>query len=227
MYLSGRSASQVTIGLVGSSTIASTLLGSAQFRFASCFSSAGVTHARSLGFAGLAPVAGAAVGLTAVGVAVGAGFVAAVSAGGNPDLGAVVDELEAFGLLVAVPVGLSGLGPVAVGTGVGVVGASTRVARIRSCDDFCNELMVAASGVPGNETTMSLPPWVETSASVTPDPFTRARMMSTAFRIWPWFICWLPTTLGVRISWVPPDRSSPSLGARWAVPQVLTAPSRP
>src|SRR5450631_882455 len=105
MYLSGRSASQVTIGLAGSSTMASTLLGSAQFRFASCFSSAGVTHARSLGFLGLAPVAGAGVGVaagvTAVGFAVGAGLVAALRAGGKPDLGAVVAELEAFDPLVA------------------------------------------------------------------------------------------------------------------------------
>jgi hypothetical protein len=86
--------------------MASTLLGSAQFRFASCFWRAGVTQARSLGSLGLAPVAGAAVvgvaaGVTAVGLAVGAGFVAAVSAGGKPDLAAVVAGLEAFELLVA------------------------------------------------------------------------------------------------------------------------------
>jgi hypothetical protein len=69
--------------------MASTLLGSAQFRSASCFSSAGVTHARSLGFLGFAAGAAVLAGAVAVPV-VGAGVVAAVRAGGKPDLGAVV-----------------------------------------------------------------------------------------------------------------------------------------
>jgi hypothetical protein len=85
------------------------------------------------------------------------------------------------------------------------------VARIRSCEDFCSESMVALSGLPGSEITM-LVPWVVTSASATPDPSTLARMMSTAFWTWPSLIGWPLTTLGARISWVPPSRSSPSLG---------------
>src|SRR5665648_1186797 len=209
MYLTGRSLSQVTMGLAGSSTMASTLLGLAQSSVASAFSSSGVTHARSLAFLGLAVVVDEAV----VGLAVGAGVVAAVSAGGKPDLGAVVAVPVAAGLLVAGAVVLPVTVPVDVGTGVGAVPASTRTARIRSCDDFCSEAMVALSGLPGSETTMLLP-WVVTSASATPDPSTRARMMSTAFWTWPGLIAWLPTTLGSRISCVPPCRSSPSFGVR-------------
>src|SRR5674476_36714 len=100
MYFSGwvGSLEQVTIGWDAMSWMASTCLGLAQLSPASCFSSAGVTHARSLAFFGLAPGAGVAavargvaVGVAAVArgvavgvAAVGAGFVAAVSADGNP-----------------------------------------------------------------------------------------------------------------------------------------------
>ena len=47
-------------------------------------------------------------------------------------------------------------------------------------------------GLPGSETTMLRPPWVVTSASATPVPSTRWRMMSTALSIWPWLIGRLP-----------------------------------
>src|SRR5665647_2240493 len=120
MYFSGwvGSLEQVTIGWDAMSWMASTCLGLAQLSPASCFSSAGVTHARSLAFFGLAPGAGVAAVArgVAVGVAaVGAGFVAAVSADGNPDLGAVVAVPVAFGALVAGVEGLRGLDPVDVG----------------------------------------------------------------------------------------------------------------
>jgi len=190
MYLTGRSVSQVTIGLfLGSALSFATALRSAQLSEASCCSSSGVTSFGSLAVPAVASgaVVGGALGVTAVGAAeglvVGAGVVAATSAGGKPDLGAVVAVPVAAGLLVAVPVGLRGDTPVGVGVSGGAAEASTSTARICSCEDFCRELTTAGSGVPGNETTMSLPPWVETSASVTPDPFTRARMMSTAFKI--------------------------------------------
>jgi len=99
--------------------MASTLLGLAQLSVASAFSSCGVTHAGSLAFLGLTVVVDEAV----VGLAVGAGVVAAVSAGGKPDLGAVVAVPVAAGLLVAGAVVLPVAVPVDVGTGVGAVPA--------------------------------------------------------------------------------------------------------
>src|SRR5450759_5187894 len=90
MYLARPSVEQVTIGLAGSSTMASTLLGLAQSSAVNAFSISGVIHAVSLAFLGLAAGVGLAVGVEVTGVAAGAGFVAAASAGGKPDLGAVV-----------------------------------------------------------------------------------------------------------------------------------------
>ena len=53
----------MTIGLsLGSAESFATALGSAQFSDASCCRSCGVTHARSLAFLGLAPVAAGAEG---------------------------------------------------------------------------------------------------------------------------------------------------------------------
>src|ERR1035437_1567310 len=90
MTFSVPSDEQVTIGLAGSSTMASTLLGLAQLSATNSASSCGVTQAGSLAFVGLAAGLGAALGDVAfgagVGVAVGA-VVAALSAGGKPDLG--------------------------------------------------------------------------------------------------------------------------------------------
>src|ERR1035437_1133255 len=96
MYLARPSFEQVTIGLTGSSTIASTVLGLAQSRAVNACWTSGVIHARSLGFWGLAAgvvglaagVGGLAAGVVAL--AVGAGVVAAVRAGGKSHLGAVV-----------------------------------------------------------------------------------------------------------------------------------------
>src|SRR4029079_1122426 len=125
MYLVLPSCEQVTMGLVGSSTMSWMALGLAQFRAVNVFSMSGVTHARSLASLGLAvgAVAGAValgLGVTlgfAVGLPVGAGVVAAARARGKPDLGADVVLLVALpvGLVVGLVVGL----PVAVPVGAG------------------------------------------------------------------------------------------------------------
>src|SRR5664279_3309379 len=113
MNFSVPSDEQVTMGLAGSSTMASTLLGfDVHLSASNAAWSCGVTHAGSLAFAGWPAV---------MGVAAGAGFVAAASAGGKPDLGAVVAWPVVLGLLVAVPVG--------VGTGIGAAEPVTRTTR--------------------------------------------------------------------------------------------------
>ena len=71
---------------------------------------------------------------------------------------------------------------------------------------------------PGTWTTISLLPCVVTSASETPEPLTRASMMSAA---------WLRLSLltlpsAISVIWVPPSRSSPSAGF-----QVPTRATRP
>src|SRR4029079_6673668 len=163
MYLVLPSCEQVTMGLVGSSTMSWMALGLAQFRAVNVFSMSGVTHARSLASLGLAvgAVAGAValgLGVTfgfAVGLPVGAAVLAAARARGRPDLGADVVLLVAlpvvFVLLVGLVVGLPVAVPVGAGTGSGAAEPSTRTARTRSCEDFCSEAMVAESGVPGSE----------------------------------------------------------------------------
>src|SRR3954469_13178435 len=134
------------------------------------------------------------------------------------------------GEVVALPEGVADAPPVGVALGVGAgaaFGASTRTGRKRSCEDLLRESTVLCGGLPGSEMTMLRPPWVATSASATPLPSTRWRMMSTALSIWPWLMVRLPTTLGSRISCVPPSRSRPSLGVSCASPQVCTEASRP
>ncbi|MDI2021143.1 hypothetical protein PJL18_01661 [Paenarthrobacter nicotinovorans] len=84
---------------------------------------------------------------------------------------------------------------------------------------------VSFEGVPGRLTTTLRPDCVLISASATPEPSTRWRMIATA-----WFSCsslmsLAPSTRGARIIWVPPSRSNASLGAQLAWP-VITPPAR-
>ncbi len=70
--------------------------------------------------------------------------------------------------------------------------------------------------LPGIEMTIWSVPWMTTVASVTPDPLTRFSMICLA-----WFIDdfdgVLPASVfAVKITCVPPTRSSPSFGVcRW------------
>ena len=76
-----------------------------------------------------------------------------------------------------------------------VVGASTSgcdaamTARIVSFEDCASESRIAFEGLPGIETTMLRSPRVLTSASATPVPSTRCRMMLTAWLTWPELTC--------------------------------------
>ena len=69
----------------------------------------------------------------------------------------------------------------------GLPAAATRTARNCSWAALSTSLMVSGC-LPGSDTTMFLLPWVFTSASETPDPFTRCRMIFTASLIVVWVI---------------------------------------
>ncbi len=73
---------------------------------------------------------------------------------------------------------------------------------------------VRASGTPGMETTTLRPDWVVISASETPEPSTRSRMISTAWSSCSCVASEPPCTRGARIIWVPPSRSRASFGAK-------------
>src|SRR3954467_11731923 len=205
----------------------------------------GVAFVDAAGLAGGVALAAAA-GLAGVADGLGVAAAGARNASGKPEPAEVDAGLEgltvafagvvalAGGVAAALPDGVAEAPPdgvalgVAVGAGAGAAfGASTRTGRKRSCEDLLRESTVLCGGLPGSEMTMLRPPWVATSASATPLPSTRWRMMSTALSIWPWLMVRLPTTLGSRISCVPPSRSRPSLGVSCASPQVCTEARRP
>src|SRR3954447_3586113 len=202
----------------------------------------GVAFVDAAGLAGVVALAAAAGLAGAVADGLGVEAAGARSASGKPEPAEVDAGLEglavafaglvafADGVAVALPEGVADAPPVGVALGGGAgaaFGASTRTGRKRSCEDLLRESTVLCGGLPGSEMTMLRPPWVATSASATPLPSTRWRMMSTALSIWPWLMVRLPTTLGSRISCVPPSRSRPSLGVSCASPQVCTEASRP
>src|SRR4051812_9323955 len=210
----------------------------------------GVAFVDAAGLAGVVALAAAAGLAGAVADGLGVAAAGARSASGKPEPAEVDAGLEGLavafaglvafadgvavalpeGEVVALPEGVADAPPVGVALGGGAgaaFGASTRTGRKRSCEDLLRESTVLCGGLPGSEMTMLRPPWVATSASATPLPSTRWRMMSTALSIWPWLMVRLPTTLGSRISCVPPSRSRPSLGVSCASPQVCTEASRP
>src|SRR6188472_491189 len=108
MYFAWPSTSQVTSGLVGSSTIFSTAAGSLQSSAAYCAVTSSVIQARSVGSVGVAP-AGAGLG-AGLAEALGDGL-GAVRASGTAlllvgeALLAVVGVADGFGLAGAVPLG--------------------------------------------------------------------------------------------------------------------------
>lgn len=151
-----------------------------------------VSHASSLASVGLGfgDVAGLAAALAAP---VGVGVPAASS---PPPLADEVTEglpdAAAEALLDAAGLGLAEPEGVPVGVGVGTVGCcATSTGRNSRAADLRIDCRVASSMfLPGRVTTMLSVPCVVISASVTPDPFTRCRMILTASSmvvavIWP------------------------------------------
>ena len=129
--------------------------------------------------------------------------------------------LDAFTLALGEAVGLvedvAELDGVALG--VGTVGTPAPVAstgRKVSCAVWFTLSSRSPWSLPGTDTTMValLPdPWRVISASATPLPLTRWRMMSIAWSMsalvtWPWPLA----ACGMSVTLVPPCRSSPSLG---------------
>src|SRR5690242_12376030 len=178
MYFSVPSSLQVTSGLLGSSTMLSRAPGWEQSSASNWAWSSGVTHFRSLAFAGLLdePVVAVPVGIAAPVVADPVGVpLALTKAPGRPDLALVVAVPVAVGalapLVVAVPVGVPVVAVplgVVVGAGWLVPAAAVSTGRKRICDDLRIASSVALSGVPGMLTTMLVPFWVVTSAPATP-----------------------------------------------------------
>jgi hypothetical protein len=138
-----------------------------------------------------------------------------------------------LGLAVPLGVGLVPGEPVVDGVGV-VVGvgppaSANSTGRNSSCAACLTRSRVFSSGLPGRETTMFWPPWVVTSASETPLPFTRCRMISTA-RAMLFASTWPEVPgrgCGFRTISTPPSRSSASLGDHSAVPQMVPAAMEP
>src|SRR6476659_6327580 len=166
MYLAALSSDHVTSGLVGSSTTALTDSGLEQSSLVNWSRISGVIQAVSLASVGgavgvavpVAPSVGAGVGsaIRACGMARFADVAALVAGGSGVNAGGGVVAVE---LGVPVPV---------VSVAVAVPVAAARTARKRSCEGLRIASRVAASGVPGIDTTMLRPPWVVTSASATP-----------------------------------------------------------
>ena len=101
--------------------------------------------------------------------------------------------------------------------GVASPGPVTMTGRNAICAEVWMSSRVSADGVPGRDTTMLLPDWVVISASETPAPSTRWRMISTAWSSCSWVIscpACSPCRDGVSTICVPPSRSRASLGAQ-------------
>ena len=101
--------------------------------------------------------------------------------------------------------------PVGVGCGAVAYGPTASTWRKRSSAVWSRARSLLRFA-PGADTTMLVLPCVLMSAPATPAPFTRLRMMSTAWLSAPLVILWPASGWAVRITCVPPRRSSPSLG---------------
>jgi len=144
-------------------------------------------------------------------------------------LSVAVAEDDALGLPlglapgVALPVGDDD------GEAAGAVPCSTSTGRNSRAAACSTESLVALSVLPGRVTTMFLSPWVVISASETPDPLMRCRMIFTASSS----VCWVivPLVPGSGTAWitisVPPSRSRPSLGVHCAFDHTAPAPMTP
>ena len=211
MYFAVPESSQVTSGLVGSSTTPSSASGSLQSSSSNCAWTSGVIHARSVASVGVAP--------DAVGLGLGDGLaeplgdgVGAVRAPGTALL--LVGEALLATVGVALADGDGGAVPLgeALGSGTGTPDATASTGRNCSCEDLLIASRTSCVGISGMLTTMLRSPWVVTSAPETPPASTRWTMMSRA-----WFSCsaetvWPASVRGSRMIWVPPSRSRPSLG---------------
>ena len=159
--------------------------------------------------------------------------VAAASEGAGVAAG-VAAASEGAGVGVGVAAGSVGAGEAtaagSVGAGVGVAAGSVGVAVGAKIADTARKsnsaVCLICSAIccwltPGTLTTiaaLSPDPWVVTSASATPKALTRCRMISTdCLRATSVTGPASPIGRGTRITWVPPRRSNPSLGA-WSVP---------
>ena len=167
----------MTSGLAGSSTTALTDSGLEQSRAVNSSRISGVTQAGSLASVGVAVGVAVPVRRCSVGAGVGSASsacgiarfaevaapvagVSGVKAGG----GVVAVDVGVPVPVVSVPVAV----PVPVAADCGEPASAARTARNRSCEGLRMASSVAASGVPGIDTTMLRPPWVVTSASATP-----------------------------------------------------------
>ena len=104
----------------------------------------------------------------------------------------------------------------------GAVTVST--GRNRSCAEVRTRSSVSWLGRPGRATTMFSWPWLVISASATPDASTRWRITEIAWSMSS-DVTWEPSVVrGVRMSCVPPSRSSASCGV--AVASEKRVPAR-
>ena len=92
----------------------------------------------------------------------------------------------------------------------------SRTGRKVSSADCRTRSRVSSSGCPGRPTRMLLAPCLVTSASVTPVPLTRWRMISTAWSIDSGGMSSVSSAAGVRMICVPPSRSSARFGVQEA-----------
>ena len=115
-------------------------------------------------------------------------------------------------------------GSVRLSAGVGAPSPVTITGRNAICAEVWMRSRVSLEGTPGIDTTMLRPDWVVISASETPAPSTRWRMISTAWSSCSWEIS-LPASSPWRVGestiCVPPSRSRASFGPH-PVRSVLT-----
>ncbi len=218
--------------MAGSSVLVRNLFRSVQVSASYCAWRAGVTQFGSLASVGLAVgVVAAALGVVAaaagvlvpVGVVDGVGAAARALGMARPAVDGVPEARE---LAVAPPVGEAVEVaveppldvPVAVAVGVADAPAAPSWITGRKCSwaEVLTRFLVAWLGVPGRSTTMFLPPWEVTWASLMPVPLTRSRMMLIAWLMVPWET--VPVVTGCSTISSPPSRSRPSLGVSVPVP---------
>jgi hypothetical protein len=159
----------------------------------------------------------------APGPSVGASAAAAASSSGDA---AFSEGLSAPSLATSEPSeGVSALGE-RTAAGSMVVGLMrSRTGRNRMSAERRMSSSVSSDGVPGMATTMFCPPWLEISASETPEPSTRLRMISMACLTSLSSSAEPSVVRGARMTCVPPSRSSASRGTKLADPPA-TPPTR-
>lgn len=201
---------QVTNALSGSPTWFAPPVrfsGSVQSSSLNCATTSSVSQARSLGSAGSVP----SVGADSVGSGVGSS-VAALVTGSGVGVASSVGASVGSGSSTTAPssVGAPPVSSAVIGSGP----ATASTGRNTICADSRTSSSVSSLGLPGSATTMLLPPWLEISASATPEASTRWRMMSIAWSM-AWFVtCSPPVVTGSRMISVPPWRSRASSGVR-------------